>query len=143
MNDEPTELALHRHFMARCHQLAATAREQGDAAVGSVVVQNGRVIGEGVERVRAGNDPTAHAEIEAVRAACQSLDSLDLNGCILYTSVEPCPMCAYAIRLARISVVVSDSPEPAAERSITGAMVLCAPDAVPNRGVPQLLRGMH
>ncbi len=93
-------------FMRRAIQLAQTARERGDTPVGSVVVCAGRVIGEGIEAVRADKDLTAHAEVRAVQEACRSLNTLDLTGCALYTTVEPCFMCSFVIRGARISRVV-------------------------------------
>lgn len=86
------------YFMRRCLALGQTARSQGDAPVGSLVVCGGRIIAEGVESVKLKNDPTAHAELLAVRAACRQLQTLDLSNCVLYTNVEPCWMCSYAIR---------------------------------------------
>jgi guanine deaminase len=68
---------------------------------GAIVVQNGEVIGEGCNRVTSANDPTAHAEIVAIRQACARLDSFQLTGCVIYTSCEPCPMCLGAIYWAR------------------------------------------
>lgn len=129
----------HHRFIKRCHELAAVARQAGEAAVGSVIVLDGAIVAEGAESVKTASDVTAHAEIVAIRAATGKLGTTDLAGSTLYTSVAPCPMCAYAIRLARISLVVSASPEPDAGRSIDGRMILTTPDAVPNRGVPRLL----
>lgn len=93
-------------FMRHAIRLAQTARERGDTPVGSVVVRNGCVIGEGIESVRAERDPAGHAEVKAVQQACRNLNTLDLAGCILYTTVEPCFMCSYVVRSARISRVV-------------------------------------
>ena len=92
--------------MQRCLELGRIAASHGDAPVGSVIVRDGQIIAEGIEAVRSNNDPTAHAEIEAIRAACRDLATLDLTGSILYTNVEPCWMCAYAIRQTRISTVI-------------------------------------
>lgn len=72
---------------------------------GAVVVRNGAVVGEGVNLVISSHDPTAHAEIVAIRAACKALDSFSLAGCDIYTSCEPCPMCLAAIYWARIGHV--------------------------------------
>jgi guanine deaminase len=69
---------------------------------GAVVVQDGRIVGEGWNQVTSANDPTAHAEIVAIRAACAALGSFDLAGCELYTSCEPCPMCLTAAYWARV-----------------------------------------
>lgn len=68
---------------------------------GAVVVRNGEIIGEGSNRVTSTNDPTAHAEIVAIREACRNLNSFQLEGCEIYTSCEPCPMCLGAIYWAR------------------------------------------
>ncbi len=72
---------------------------------GAVVVKNGEIVGEGCNQVTSTNDPTAHAEVVAIRNACQILDSFQLDDCVLYTSCEPCPMCLGAIYWARPSKV--------------------------------------
>lgn len=69
---------------------------------GAVVVRNGEIVGEGWNRVTSSNDPIAHAEVVAIRAACARLNSFDLSGCEIYASCEPCPMCLAAIYWARI-----------------------------------------
>jgi guanine deaminase len=69
---------------------------------GAVVVRNGRIVGEGVNTVTSAHDPTAHAEVNAMRAACKALGTFSLAGCQLYTSCEPCPMCLAAAYWARI-----------------------------------------
>ena len=84
------------------------------------MVRDGEVIAEGVEAVRAKVDVTAHAEIEAIRAATALVGGRDLSGCVLYTTVEPCVMCAYAIRLARISIVVSGARSAESSRDWNG-----------------------
>jgi tRNA(adenine34) deaminase len=94
-----------RH-MRRCIELARLALDAGDVPVGAVVVRDGGVIGEGYERTRARLDPAAHAEVEALRAACATLDTLDLSDATLYTTVEPCLLCSYAVRQTRIRRVV-------------------------------------
>ena len=96
----------HEKYMHRCRQLADEAVRGGDAPVGSLVLRDGKIIAEGVEGVKAQNDPTAHAEILAIRKACAALGTLDLSGTTLYTTTEPCLMCSYAIRQTRISRVV-------------------------------------
>lgn len=93
-------------MMMRCNQLAKLAEIKGDAAVGSLIVRKGKIIAEGIESVKTEYDPTAHAEIIAVRLACQTLNTLDLSDCMLYTNVEPCWMCSYAIRQTKISRIV-------------------------------------
>jgi tRNA(adenine34) deaminase len=96
----------HEHFMRRCLELARRAETTKDTLVGSLIVFTDRVIAEGIEGVKAKGDITAHAEIEALKTACTALKSTSLEGCVLYTSAEPCFMCSYAIRQARISQVV-------------------------------------
>lgn len=72
---------------------------------GAVVVKDGKIIAEGANRVTATNDPTAHAEMCAIRAACASLGAFELSDCEIYTSCEPCPMCLGAIYWARLARV--------------------------------------
>ena len=93
-------------FMRRCLELARRALDAGDVPVGAIVVLEGSVIGEGYERTRHALDPAAHAEVEALRAACGALGTLDLSGATLYTTVEPCVLCSYAARSTRVHRVV-------------------------------------
>ena len=104
----------------------------GDSPVGSLIVDAGELVSEAAEAVRARSDATAHAEIEALRAAFTKRQSRTLNGCTLYTSVEPCVMCAYAIRLARIAVVVSGARTADSGSAISGFAVLTDPTLLPN-----------
>lgn len=110
--EQGATLARDHEFMRQAIRLARIALERGDTPVGSVVVCDGRVIGEGTEAVRRERDLAAHAEAIAVREACCALGSLDLAGCTLYTTVEPCFMCSYVIRSARISRVVTGRAVP-------------------------------
>lgn len=110
--EQGATLARDHEFMRQAIRLARIALERGDTPVGSVVVCDGRVIGEGTEAVRRERDLAAHAEAIAVREACYALGSLDLAGCTLYTTVEPCFMCSYIIRSARISRVVTGRAAP-------------------------------
>lgn len=128
-----SQLAEHEHYMRLCIALAWRARDTKDTPVGSIIVQGGAIFAEGVEAVRGHHDVTAHAEIEAVRAACKKLGSLDLTGCTLYTSVEPCLMCAYAIRLARVSTVVAGAKSGDVEASSKSLMALTDVNFVPGR----------
>ena len=93
-------------FMQKAIELSRTHMQGGAGGpFGAVVVKDGRIIGEGWNQVTSTNDPTAHAEVVAIRRACQALGNFDLNGAELYTSCEPCPMClsaAYWARVARI-----------------------------------------
>ena len=89
-------------FMRRAIELAQIGVDQGAGGpFGAVIVKNGEIVGEGYNQVTSTNDPTAHAEITAIRRACENLKSFQLDGCILYTSCEPCPMCLGAIYWAR------------------------------------------
>ena len=76
--------------------------KNGGGPFGAVIVKNGEIIASGVNRVTANNDPTAHAEVSAIRAAGQKLGTFDLSGCDIYTSCEPCPMCLGAIYWAHL-----------------------------------------
>jgi len=93
-------------FMARAIQLSLDNVKTGRGGpFGTVIVKNGKVVAEAANQVTATNDPTAHAEVVAIRQACLNLGSFELRGCILYTSCEPCPMCLGAIYWARIEKV--------------------------------------
>jgi tRNA(Arg) A34 adenosine deaminase TadA len=93
-------------FMARAIQLSIDNVVSGQGGpFGAVIVQNGGIVAEGVNRVTSTNDPTAHAEVIAIRAACQKLGVFGLQDCDLYTSCEPCPMCLGAIYWARLARV--------------------------------------
>ncbi len=91
---------------------ARRAAEEGEVPVGAVVVKDGRVVAVAHNRPKALRDPTAHAEILAIRAACAALDDERLPGCDLYVTLEPCPMCAGAISFARIRRVYFGALDP-------------------------------
>jgi tRNA(Arg) A34 adenosine deaminase TadA len=88
-------------FMARAIELSLANVRAGGGPFGAVVVRDGAIVGEGTNRVTASNDPTAHAEVVAIREACSALGSFQLAGCDVYTSCEPCPMCLGALYWAR------------------------------------------
>jgi guanine deaminase len=92
-------------FMARAIQLSIENVYAGGGPFGAVVVRDGAIIAEGVNRVTSSNDPTAHAEVSVIRAACAKLGTFELKDCELYTSCEPCPMCLGAIYWARLARV--------------------------------------
>jgi len=92
--------------MEQCLALARQAKENGETAVGAIIVKDGMIVSEGMEATRGKLDPSAHAEMEAIKSACQTIGSLDLSEAILYTTVEPCFLCGFAIRTTRISRVV-------------------------------------
>jgi len=101
------DLLNHEHFMRRCIELAHISKSNGESPVGSVIVRNREIIGEGIEGGKAKLDITFHAEMEAIRQASQFLQSQDLSECVLYTTHEPCIMCSYMIRHTKIKTVVS------------------------------------
>ena len=93
-------------FLTRAIALASANVANGGGPFGAVIVTaDGRVF-DGVNRVTAANDPTAHAEVSAIRGACAALGTFDLSGAVLYTSCEPCPMCLAASLWARVTRVV-------------------------------------
>jgi tRNA(Arg) A34 adenosine deaminase TadA len=93
-------------FMARAIQLSIDNVLSGcGGPFGAVIVKDGAIVAEGANQVTSTNDPTAHAEVLAIRAACRKLGAFDLEGCEIYTSCEPCPMCLGAIYWARLSRV--------------------------------------
>jgi guanine deaminase len=95
---------MNKSFMARAIQLSVENVRQGAGGpFGAVIVKEGGIVAEGVNCVTAANDPTAHAEIVAIRAACSKLGSFSLRNCEIYTSCEPCPMCLGAIYWAHLS----------------------------------------
>ena len=91
------------YFMQMAINLSIENVANGGGPFGAVIVRNGEVIATGVNRVTANNDPTAHAEVSAIREACAKLGNFKLEGCTIYTSCEPCPMCLSAIYWAGIS----------------------------------------
>lgn len=94
-------------FLRAAIQLAKEGIRSGQGGpFGAVVVKDGQIIGRGCNQVTSTNDPTAHAEIVAIRDACQTLNTFQLTGCVLYTSCEPCPMCLGAIYWARPARIV-------------------------------------
>jgi guanine deaminase len=94
-------------FLERAIELSRNGMQQGSGGpFGCIIVKNEEIIGEGYNLVIAVNDPTAHAEIVAIRQACQKLNSFQLTGCEIYTSCEPCPMCLGAIYWARPKRVI-------------------------------------
>lgn len=97
---------LDKKFMQRAIELAQRGIDANDGGpFGCVVVKDGEIIAEGNNRVTSSNDPTAHAEVVAIRNACEKLGTFQLEDCVIYTSCEPCPMCLGAIYWARPKAV--------------------------------------
>ena len=99
-------------FMEDALALAEESARAGEVPVGAVVVKDGAIIGRGRNQPVASSDPTAHAEIEALRDAARNLSNYRLGGCTLYVTLEPCPMCAGAILHARLARVVYAARDP-------------------------------
>lgn len=99
-------------YMRQALALAERARGEGEVPVGAVVVLDGRVVGEGWNRPIAAADPTAHAEVQAMRAAAQALRNYRLSGATLYVTLEPCEMCLGAMFHARIARAVYGATDP-------------------------------
>ena len=92
-------------FMKRAIELSIKSVNNGGGPLGSVIVKGDKIIAEGSNKVTSNNDPTAHGEIVAIREACKKLNNFSLNGCELYSTCEPCPMCLSAIYWARIDKI--------------------------------------
>ena len=92
-------------FMKRAIELSIKSVNSGTGPFGAVIVKDNKIISEGFNTVTLANDPTSHAEIVAIRIACKSLNNFSLEGCDLYTTCEPCPMCLSAIYWTRLDKV--------------------------------------
>jgi tRNA(adenine34) deaminase len=99
-------------YMRRALELARRAEAEGEVPIGAVVVQDGRIVGEGWNRPIASHDPTAHAEIQAMRAAAAALGNYRLTGATLYVTLEPCEMCLGAMFHARVGRAVYGATDP-------------------------------
>jgi guanine deaminase len=112
-------------FMQLAIRLATeNVRSGAGGPFGAVVVRNGEIVATGVNQVTAANDPTAHAEVNAIREACRALGTFQLPGCVLYTSCEPCPMCLGAIYWVRLdSVYFGNTCHDAAEVGFDDSLI--------------------
>lgn len=119
--NEPNIKDAHESHMRRCIELALIAKNRGDTPVGSIVVLNGKIIGEGIEELPTTNNLSGHAELLACQDAVNHTGSRQLAGTTLYTTAEPCFMCSYAIRQSRISLVVYgvETPDVGGVTSVT------------------------
>ncbi len=106
INSENQVWQVHQHFMAKALHLAECAYEEGEIPVGAVIVHENQIVGKGYNQVERLNDPTAHAEMLAISAACDTIDSKYLSNCTLYVTLEPCPMCAGGIVWSKLGKVV-------------------------------------
>lgn len=121
MRDDDPRAAFMRHAV----RISAERMREGEGGpFGAVVVRDGRIVAEGWNRVTSANDPTAHAEVTAIRRACEALGTFSLQGCEIYTSCEPCPMCLAAIYWARLEgVYYANTREHAAEIGFDDALI--------------------
>jgi tRNA(adenine34) deaminase len=120
-------MANDEQWMRRALALADAAAALGEVPVGAVLVRDGEVIGEGCNRPVSLCDPTAHAEIRAIRDAAQRIGNYRLSGSALYVTIEPCTMCAGALVHARVATLVYGAPEPRAGAVVSTARVLDNP----------------
>ena len=125
--------------MTRALELAREAAGEGEVPVGAVVVRGGTIVGEGRNRTRADNDPTAHAELVAIRAAAARLGTARLTECDLHVTLEPCPMCAGAISHARIARLYYGASDPKGGGVEHGARVFSHPQC---HHAPEILAGI-
>ncbi len=116
-----------RSYMDIALAEARAAGDRGEVPVGAVIVQGDQVIAQAGNRTRADNDPTAHAEMLVIRAACAELGQERLNGADLYVTLEPCPMCAAAISNARIARLYYGAPDPKSGGVAQGPRVFSHP----------------
>lgn len=125
-------------FLTRAVELATANIASGHGGpFGAVIVFGDKIVGEGCNRVVPNNDPTAHAEVEAIRAACATLGRFHLTGCVLYASSEPCPMCLAAAYWARVDRIVF-----ANTRDQAAAIGFCDDDLYCELGLPHAARSV-
>lgn len=116
-------------FMRRALEQAHYALEKGEIPIGAVVVCSDSIVGTGHNMTESLSDPTAHAEMIAITAACNTIGGKYLNDCTLYVTVEPCPMCAAASAWAQVGRIVYGAPDPKRGYSLYGLSKECGPEA--------------
>lgn len=113
--------------MRRALDLAAEAADAGEVPVGAVITRGEGIVAEGRNAMRGSNDPTAHAEVVAIRAAALQLGQSRLDGCTLWVTLEPCAMCAAAASLARLEAVRFAAEDPKGGGVVHGARIYSQP----------------
>ncbi|MEX0639317.1 MAG: tRNA adenosine(34) deaminase TadA [Balneolaceae bacterium] len=108
---ESHPLKKHTAWMLKALRLAEQAAREGEIPVGAIIIRDNQLIGKGYNQTELLNDPTAHAEMLAISAACNTIGEKYLNGCTLYVTLEPCPMCAGAIMWSKIDRIVFGLPD--------------------------------
>lgn len=134
-------MQIEKKFLQRAIQLSREGMQRGKGGpFGCVIVKDGEIVGEGCNEVLTKNDPTAHAEIVAIRNACKHLNSFQLTDCDVYTSCEPCPMCMGAIYWARPRrVIFANTKEDAAAVNFDDQFIYEQIEKLPqDRGIPFL-----
>ncbi|UWQ22794.1 nucleoside deaminase [Jannaschia sp. W003] len=129
-----------RSFMPVALEEAEAAARRGEVPVGACVTRGGSVIARAGNRCREWSDPTAHAEMLVLRAACEALGSERLEGCTLWVTLEPCAMCAGAIAHARVTRLCFGAPDPKSGGVLHGARVFEHPQA---HGAPEVIEGLE
>jgi len=124
MGNPDNSPGIHQRWMSRALELASLAESKGEVPVGAVVVQDGEIVGEGFNQPISGNDPTAHAEIMAIRQAAKALNNYRLPDTTLYVTIEPCTMCLGALIHARVDTLVFGAREPRAGSVVSQANLL-------------------
>mgnify|MGYP003634008204 CR=1 FL=1 len=109
---KPTLWRPHQQFMQKALLLAEEAKRKGEVPIGALVVKDQQIIGKGYNEVETLKDPTAHAEMIAISAACETLGQKYLSGCTLYVTLEPCAMCSGALVWSKIDTVVFGATDP-------------------------------
>ena len=128
--------------MRQCLELGRAAASKGEAPVGAIVLLGGQVLGRGREESRSSLDVTAHAEVIAIRDAARAKGSVDLHGCTLYTNVEPCVLCSYAIRRSSITRVVIGAPTAALGGVTSSYPILVDPELLGFGAPPIVVQGV-
>ena len=138
MDKKYTPTSDDKRFMREAIKLASDSVERGGGHFGAVIVKDGQVIAGASNSVTIDNDPTAHAEVNAIRKACKQLGTFSLDGCVIYTSCEPCPMCLGAIYWAGIDrIFYGNNRKDAADINFADDFIYEELDRkVENRSVP-------
>ncbi|MDC0935097.1 nucleoside deaminase [Pirellulales bacterium] len=140
--DELDAVEEHKRFMRRCIELAKIANSQKNTPVGSLIVINGEIVGEGIESLPTGNDVTGHAEVLACQMAVDKTGNKLFDEASLYSTAEPCFMCSYVIRQCGISLVIYGIETPSVG-GITSSHAILTDASMPNwKPAPQVLGGI-
>jgi tRNA(Arg) A34 adenosine deaminase TadA len=126
---------MHETFMQRALEIARESLDEpGALPYAAVIVKDGRIVGEGLNRANGRCDPTSHGEVEAIRDACAKLGTLDLSGCDLYTTAEPCSMCVATMYLSGIARLYGPPRRPRSEMAAPHLRRRSPPRSVPPHG---------